>query len=271
MPVPIDPQWYKRGWTLDIQDMSWVERTGREVDFLEEVLRLQRRERILDLACGFGRHALELARRGHSVVGVDITPAYIEKARTRSQLEQLDDAEFICADLREVSFYDEFDVVLNLADGAIGYLEDEEENLKIFDLIASALKFGGQHLMGVCNGNYARKHFPSRHWEIGSRSVSLADFQWDGELSRMVYRGHVLKFGEVLIAPQEEGLASYTRLYTLDELCQILGVRGMAVRQAYGDYDTATPASDDLLTLLVHSEKVEGESTLGDREGRPYV
>jgi hypothetical protein len=54
--------------------------------------------------------------------------------------------------LRHLKYRDEFDVVLNLADGAIGYLEDEVENLKIFDLISSSLKPGGKHVMDVCNG-----------------------------------------------------------------------------------------------------------------------
>ena len=57
--------------------MSWVENSAREVDFILDLCDLKPGARILDLACGFGRHALELAGRGYAVVGVDITPAYI--------------------------------------------------------------------------------------------------------------------------------------------------------------------------------------------------
>ena len=56
-------------WTLGIQDLSWVEHTAEEVDFVVEALGLKGVERVLDLACGFGRHSLELARRGYRVVG----------------------------------------------------------------------------------------------------------------------------------------------------------------------------------------------------------
>ena len=76
----MEKDWYKKIWTLDIQDQSWVEDTKRQVDFLIEKLELKGTERILDLACGFGRHSLELARRGYDVTGVDITPEYIEYA-----------------------------------------------------------------------------------------------------------------------------------------------------------------------------------------------
>ncbi len=257
MPVSIDPQWYKKIWTLDIQSMSWVERTAPEVDFVVEVLGLRGQERVLDLACGFGRHALELARRGYAVVGVDITAEYVDEAQKRAREGRLANAEFICADLRDVSFDAEFDVVLNLADGALGYLEDDEENLKIFDLVASALKPGGKHLMGVCSGDYARKHFPRRHWEAGSRSLSLADFEWDERQSRMLYSGYTFKFGEALTRPDERAPSS-TRLYTLAELGEIFRARGMEVKQAYGDYDTAILASDDQFTLLVYSQKLAG-------------
>ena len=48
--------WYKKGWTMDIQNMSWVEDTKNEVDFLIDQLKLQGNEKILDLACGYGKH-----------------------------------------------------------------------------------------------------------------------------------------------------------------------------------------------------------------------
>lgn len=56
--------WYQKNWTLDIHNMSWVEDTNRQVDFLINQLQLKGTEKILDLACGFGRHSLEFARRG---------------------------------------------------------------------------------------------------------------------------------------------------------------------------------------------------------------
>lgn len=254
----IDLHWYKKIWSLDIQDMSWVEQTEHEVDFVVEALELQGHERVLDLACGFGRHALELARRGHPVIGVDFTPAFIKEARRLAAEAKLEQAEFIRADLRAVSFFAEFDVVLNMADGAIGYLESEGMNLKIFDLIASALRPGGKHLMGVCSGDFARKHFPRRHWQIGQQALSLADFEWDAENARMLYRGYTLRYGEPLQKlqePQKKALSGYTRLYSRDELAKIFTLRGMEIWKSFGDYDTAIPASDDRFLAVICSLK----------------
>jgi len=249
----IDKQWYKKIWTMDILNMSWVEQTKLQVDFIYDVLQLRGGERILDLACGFGRHALELARRGCAVVGVDITADYINEARKQANKHGLG-AEFICEDLRQVGFREEFDVVLNLADGAIGYLENDIENLKVFDVVSAALKRNGKHLMDICNGAYAAKHFPSRHWIFGQQTLSLADFEWDNESSTMFYGGLEFKYGEKLTKP-EEITSNPTRLYNLQELEMIFRSRGMVIRQAFGEYDLTVPASDDALQLLVYSEK----------------
>src|SRR5512133_2765526 len=116
MPTDIDPQWYRKIWTLDIMNMSWVEETAQQVDFLLQILQLSGGEKILDMACGYGRHTLELARRGFSVTGVDITPEYVQYGSLAAQKEGLP-ATLVCADLRDVAYQGEFDVVLNLADG----------------------------------------------------------------------------------------------------------------------------------------------------------
>ena len=129
------------GWSLSIKEMSWVEHTREEVDFVVEALALEGGERVLDLACGYGRHSLELARRGYDVVGVDITPAYIADARAAAAGEGLD-VTFLQGDVREVPFVDAFDVVLNMADGAIGYFPTEEGNLALFDAIGRSLRVG---------------------------------------------------------------------------------------------------------------------------------
>jgi SAM-dependent methyltransferase len=245
------------GWSLDVKEMSWVEHTLDEVDFVVRALGLGGGERILDLACGFGRHSLELARRGFSVLGVDVTGAYVEDARATARAEGLQ-VEFRQANVLDLRFREEFDVVLNLADGAIGYFEREAENLALFDVIAAALRPGGGHVLGVCSADHARRHFPRRHWQAGSRRLSLADFRWDERTSRMTYRGHTLRYGEVL-PPVPDDLPGDggpgTRLYGREELEAILAARGLEVTGAFGGYDVSVPASADHLMLVVVSTR----------------
>jgi len=249
---PKTPDWYKRAWTMDIQNQSWVEDTATEVDFLERALRLTGRERILDLACGCGRHALTLARRGYRVVGVDLTQAYVDEADRVARAEWIP-ATFCCLDVRDVRFANEFDVVLSMADGAVGYLETDEENLKIFDVIAAALKPGGKHFMDVCNAAHAERFFPKKHWEGGEKSLALAQFEWEPFTRRMLYGGWDIPYGQPAVKPEIEN-GDPIRLYSLPELETIFAQRGMRITNAFSDFN-GRPADDRVLQLLVISEK----------------
>ncbi|WP_371380445.1 hypothetical protein [Sporomusa aerivorans] len=64
-----------------------------------------------------------------------------------------------------------------MKNGAIGYLENDEENLKIFDVIANALKKNGKHFMNICNAEHAEMHFPKRYWDIGILERKSLHFQ----------------------------------------------------------------------------------------------
>lgn len=244
--------WYKSGWTLVIKEQSWTENTVKEVDFLEKTLGLTGTETVLDLACGYGRHSLELARRGYRVTGVDITPAYVDDANKNAAEEQLQ-AVFLCDDLRNLRYENEFDVVLNMADGAIGYLEDDAENLKIFDVIAKALKPGGRSFIDVQSGDYADAHFPEQLWEAGARGLTLSAFDWNPQTRISLYGQLDYAYGEPLTKP-EMLYGNPTRLYTQKELEQILRERGLEAYAAYADINGA-PAGEGGFQLKICSKK----------------
>lgn len=248
----MESDWYRKIWTLDIRDQSWVEDTRCQIDFLAKVLRLTGSERILDLACGFGRHSLELARRGFSVTGVDITPSYVEFAQEQAQKRGLN-AQFICSDIREVQFENEFDVVLNMADGAVGYLENDGENQKIFEVIAKSLKPGGKHFMDIMNGGYAKRHFPCNMWDAGEKGLTLSRFEWDSDSKTMLYGQQDYVFGQYLSKPVFSG-GNPIRLYTLDEIEAIYQNLGMRVVDSFSDF-LGNPSSDFGIQLLVYSVK----------------
>ena len=252
MLKPKSLDWYKNVWTLDIKNGSWVEDTENQVDFIIKTLALTGKEKILDLACGFGRHSLSLVKRGYQVVGVDITKEYINDAKTSAEKESLH-AEFICSDIRDISFENEFDVVLNLADGAVGYLESDEENLKIFDKISSALVSGGKHFMDLCNADHAELCFPRRGWEIGEKSLALSLLEWDKDNRKMIYAGWNVPYGLPAEKPEFIEGDSY-RLYSKAEIQEILGNRHMKIIKTFSNYYGKKDSPQEL-QLLVYSQK----------------
>lgn len=231
-------------------DFVMGEDTNRQVDFLIKQLHLKETKKILDLACGFGRHSLEFARRGYDVTGIDITPAYIDYANEQAKKENLN-AKFICQDIRTITFDKEFDVVLNMADGAIGYFEDDGENHKIFSVIAKALKNGGKHFMDIMNGSYAQTHFPCKLWDAGEKGLTLSAFEWEKDRKALIYGQVDYMYGEALYKPEmKEG--NPIRLYSLDEITEIFCKLGLRICNSFADF-SGKPSSDNDIQLMVYS------------------
>jgi len=249
----LDSNWYKSIWSLDIKQQSWVQDTENQVDFIVNTLGLTGKEHILDLACGYGRHALSFARRGFRVTGVDITKEFIDDAIKNSNLEGLN-AQFINADIRDIHFENEFDVVLNLADGAIGYLESDEENLKIFDVISTALKPDGKHFMDIGNAQHAEHYFPVQYWDAGETALSVSRFEWDDKKRIMLYGDNTIVYGESAKKPDIE-YGAPQRLYSIDEINGVWKQRGMQIVKSFANY-YGKEASYKELQLMIYSRKL---------------
>jgi SAM-dependent methyltransferase len=226
--IPTD--WYAEAFDAASAEMAWTDRTGPEVDRVAKILQPAGGERILDLACGSGRHSLELRRRGFDVVGADISEDLIEIAERDAGAADLD-VEFLRADVRELEYEQDFDLVLNLNDGAIGYLESDEENHRAFEVIARALRPGGRNLVQLPNILYARERLPQRSWIPASTMVELVEHRWNKREKRMEGLMVAAKFGEVLEGL--DGIEFSQRLYTVDELREIYSSVGMELVNTY--------------------------------------
>lgn len=245
--VPAD--WYRSAFPPEeTLKRPWADRTAAEVDRALAMLGAEGGERVLDLACGTGRHALELARRGHPVVGVDISPDLLEVARGDASAGSLE-ASFLEVDLREMDFEEEFDLVLSLNDGAVGYFETEAENLRTFEVVARALRPGGGHLMQLPNVLYAEAHLPQKTWIEGGSMIELIDHRWDGRTRCLEGTTTPIHFGEVF-----EGVSPIPfrqRLYSVDELTGIYASVGMSLVNVFRGNGKPRPPKDTQFELFV--------------------
>ncbi len=226
----IPQDWYATAFDGATAEMAWTERTEAEVNRALTMLRPEGGERILDLACGTGRHSLELVRRGFSVVGSEISSELIAIANQEAAAQGLE-ATFLEGDLRELDFEDEFDIVLNLNDGAVGYFETDEENHRTFEVISRALKPGGRNLIQVPNVLYARARLPQRSWIPSENMVELVEHRWNKKDRYMEGAMIPLRFGEVLEGLK--GIEFRQRLYTVDELREIFTSVGMTLERSF--------------------------------------
>lgn len=140
-----------------------------------------------------------------------------------------------------------------MADGAIGYLENEEENLKIFQVVSKALKQDGKHFMDIMNGGYAEAHFPCKLWDAGEKGLILSNFEWDAKKKTLVYGQVDYPYGEALYEPDmQEG--NPIRLYTQEEIEAIFAELNMNVFDCHTGFG-GTPASDHHSQLMMCSQK----------------
>ncbi len=248
----IAEDWYVSAFA-DTADMAWTDRTEAEVERAMRMLRPQGGERVLDLACGSGRHSLELVRQGFEVVGADISPELLVIARSDAAKEGLD-VSFVEADLRLLDFDAEFDIVLSLNDGAIGYLETDEENLRTFEVISRSLKPAGRHLMQLPNVLYAQERLPQKSWISGSSMIELVEHRWNKRERYMEGAMIPVRFGEVL--DELKPIEFRQRLYTVDELRRIMTSVGMEVDRVFHGSGKVREPTAKQFEIFVESHKV---------------
>jgi D-alanine-D-alanine ligase len=139
--------------------------TVEEVDLLIRSTGLENNDRILDLCCGQGRHALELARRGFRyVTGLDRSRYLIRLARKRAKQCNLQ-VSFHEGDVRKFRLDDgEFHCVCILGN-SFGYFERPEDDLAVLEAVKRTLAFGGKLVMDLMDGEWTRRNFEPRSWE----------------------------------------------------------------------------------------------------------
>jgi SAM-dependent methyltransferase len=249
--IPSD--WYRSAFPPEeTSKRPWADRTGDEVDRAMAMLGASGGERVLDLACGTGRHSLELARRGFSVVGVDISPDLLAIAEADAGEESLD-ASFLAADLRKLEFEDEFDIVLNLNDGAIGYFETEEENQRTFEVIAAALRSGGGNLLQLPNVLYAEAHLPQKTWIAGEGMVELIDHRWEPRTRYLEGSTTPIIVGETFEGAKP--IPFRQRLYSVEELTEIYDSVGMKLENAFRGTGKPRPPKDSQFEVFISGRK----------------
>ena len=153
-------QWYEElfaNYSNQYDRQEFAAGTLGEVDFIESEIEHDRHCRILDIGCGTGRHSTELARRGYSVVGVDLSESMLAKAQSKARTSGVA-VEFIQADARHLQFVEEFNLAIMLCEGAFPLMQTDEMNFMILQSAANALTKNGKFIFTTLNGLFPLFH-----------------------------------------------------------------------------------------------------------------
>ncbi len=102
---------------------------------------------VLDMACGPGRYVMALAKKGFKVTGVDLSPFLLRRAMARAGEETVD-VELVQDDMRRFVRPEAYDLVINL-NTSIGYFDDKQDDLRVFENMHRSLRKGGVLVIDV--------------------------------------------------------------------------------------------------------------------------
>jgi SAM-dependent methyltransferase len=208
----------------------WLQATGEqqtraEADFLEKALRLTPGAKVLDLACGGGRHALELAARGYRVTGVDLSAAFLAVARKRAAERQLA-VTWEERPMQDLPWPDQFDGAYCLGNSMGGL--DDGDTAAFFRGVARALKPGGR--FAVDNGTVAECILPNlkeRFWIPIGDILFLIHNRYDHARGRLEMEFTIIRDGK------GEKKSGFQQVYTYRQFCGLLAEAGLEEFEGY--------------------------------------
>jgi D-alanine-D-alanine ligase len=201
--------------------------TAREVDMLVQATGVGPGDKILDLCCGQGRHAIELARRGFEhVTGIDRSRYLIRLARRRASKVGLAVA-FREGDARNIRLRESSIDCVCIMGNSFGYFDTEDDDVRVLEAVKRVLRSGGSLVLDLADGEWVRDHFDRRSWEwIDQNHFVCRERSLTGDEDRLVSREVVVHSERGVIADQfyAERLYSHKRI---NELLERVGFRNV--------------------------------------------
>lgn len=224
-------QWYEElfeNYANTYEQEVFTKGTLQEVDFIENEIFHEKSRHILDVGCGTGRHSVELAKRGYTVTGFDLSDSQLKKARENAEKAGLS-IDFFKQDARSFNFNGKYELAIMLCEGSFPLMETDEMNFAILQNIYLSLKTGGKLIFTTLNGLFPLFHsikdFMDNNMVTGNTSPLSFDL--------MTFRDH-----SVYHIPDDDGnmreLTCNERYYVPSEITWLLKSLGFKNIEIFG-------------------------------------
>ncbi len=201
---------------------------------------------VLDIACGAGRHALELARLGCAVTGNDLSPFLLEEARKEALKNQLQ-LTLTCCDMRHIPANAHFDLVVQLFT-SFGYFDEKADDHLVLNKAYGALKRGGWYVLDLLNPiPLARNLVPHSLKTAGNLTV----------LEERAFEEDRITKNITITPPAGEALTftESVRLYGKEEILSMLQEAGFCVADIAGNYQGEPFMENDSPRMMLFCRK----------------
>lgn len=251
-------QWYEElfeNYGMKYDNESFTQGTIGECDFIEKEINCNKNIKILDVGCGTGRHSIELAKRGYSVVGIDLSESLLKRAKEKASKQSLQII-FQKHDARNLPFLHEFDLVIMLCEGAFPLMETDEMNFRILQNAANALKPNGKIIFTTLNGLFPLFHSIKEFLNSQTKEGNVT--YGDSSFNLMTFRDHNTTYVEDDLGNKKE-LQCNERYYVPSEITWLLKTLRFKDIDIFGAKMGAFSRDDKLTTedfeMLVIAEK----------------
>jgi SAM-dependent methyltransferase len=238
-----EDEFFWSAWEPYLFSASRMADASLETERTLKLLQVQGSAKILDVCCGIGRHALELARRGYLVTGVDRTRTYIEQARELARSENLT-IEFVQADVRSLEGDEMFDAAIDMFT-SFGYFDHDDDDIKVAANVCRALRPGGKFLIDLEGRELIARDFRKREWfRHDDGTLGLQEKTVRNDWERLNTKWILIRDGRVI---RESDVSS--RIYSGSEMRRLLMKAGFASVELYGNLEGA-PYDENAARLI---------------------
>lgn len=227
--VPIDTQpsnWFESWFDTKYYHILYKDRNYREaqifMDNLTHYLNLPEKAKVLDLACGKGRHSIYLNQLGYEVVGADLSVNSIAEAKKNEN----DGLHFTVHDMRD-SYEEKFDAIFNLFT-SFGYFENDVDNLQTLIAIKESLSEYGFAVIDFMNVHQVISNLIPEE----TKTVDGITFQ----IKRFVQDGFIVKEIEFEADGKAFHFQEKVKAFTLEDFQNMMNQAGIYLLDTFGDY-----------------------------------
>jgi len=220
--------WFESWFDTKYYHLLYKDRDDTEAQFfldnLVQVLQPSTKSKLLDLACGKGRHSIYLAAKGYNVLGLDLSPQSIKHANKFAHAKLAFDTH----DMRKVYASKQFDFILNLFT-SFGYFDNEQDHLDTLSSVAKSLKKNGTFVMDFFNAPKVIAQLKARQ----QKTVDGLTFK----ITRKYKEGYIIK----TIRFEDQGklyqFEERVRAYHFRDLKRLFDKAGLEIVRHYGNYN----------------------------------
>lgn len=222
---------FNRSTFLQLYERADLERARSQVDQILALLDLRPPAHVLDVCSGYGRHSLELARRGFAVTGVDISEMQVRQARQHAAATGTP-CHFVVGDARALPVHGPFDAAINMF-LSFGYFATDAESQAMLDEVGRVLRRGGRLLIDFWNREHEIRAFqPTVLDRRDDDILEIEDWTFDPLAGR-------LSWVNTVIFPdgRREAWTQSIRAFTAAEIKTMLSAAGFTLIGLYGSLD----------------------------------